>query len=353
MANGLVERGIECEVLTASEPGAPDHGIEHGIEVTRCASPITIASTPLPPGLPRALAASRADIVHLHYPWPPGEVAYWRGGRGRPLVVTVHCEVVRQQRIARWLAPLTRTVLSQASAILVTSDHMRHVAILEPFADRIETVLLGVDLDRFRPTVSNDADPLGDLTHPRIAFVGRLRHYKGLALLGPVLKRLVARGFTDAQLVVIGDGPERGRLEASLELAGVRDRATLLGEVSDSELVATLAACDAAVLPSTSRAEAFGIAIAEAQACGLPAVVTDVGTGTVLTVRDGVSGKVVEAGNVEAIADGLAWCVEPAHRATLREAARAHAERTLSAKAMVDNVIAVYQRISGTDQRHV
>ena len=79
----------------------------------------------------------------------------------------------------------------------------------------------------------------------------------------------------------------------------------LAGAVDEDELVALLAAGDCFVMSSTSRAESFGIAVAEAQAMGLPAVVTDTGSGTVEAVEDGVTGIVVPPSDPAALAAGI------------------------------------------------
>jgi glycosyltransferase involved in cell wall biosynthesis len=338
----LAERGVVAEVLCAQPGGAPWHETRHRVHVRRCATPITLASTPLPPGLPWAVWRSGADIIHLHVPWPPGEVAGWLAGRGRPLVVTVHCEVVRHLRLARLLAPLTQQMMAAAARILVTGAFMVDAPFLAAHRARVQIIPLGVDLEHFRPNPSCP-DPLPDVPHPRVIFVGRLRHYKGLAVLAAALARLPR-----VELVVAGDGPERGTLEAALRHHECRDRARLLGEVDDDRLLQLLQTADAAVLSSTSNAEAFGVAIAEAQGCGVPAVTTDVGTGTVQTVSDGVSGRIVSPNDPQALADALAWCLDPVHAPARRAAARAHAEATLCARRMAAAVHRVYEEIIGS-----
>jgi len=332
----LTARGARAEVLCVREAGTVAVEERHGVNVHLCTSLVTLASAPLPPLLPWALRRSRAEIVHLHLPWPPGEVAWLLGGRRRPLIVTVHCEAVRQARIASLLAPLTQRVLGAASRILVTGAFMREAPFLAAHRGRVLVVPLGVDLDRLRPDPTV-RDPLPEVAHPRLLFVGRLRHYKGLDVLAAALARL-----PQAQLVVVGDGPERDAFEAALCANGCRERAHLLGDVDDERLLRLLQTADAAVLPSTSRAEAFGVAIAEAQACGVPAVTTDVGTGTQQTVADGVSGRVVPPNNATALAEGLAWCLDPPHAAARRAAARQHAEARLCAQRMTDTIVGVY-----------
>jgi len=335
----LVERGVTAEVLCAQARGAARQETRHGVYVRRCAAPLTVAATPLPPGLPWAVRRSRADIIHLHLPWPPGEVAWWLGGGARPLVVTVHCEAVRQARLVHLLAPLTQRVLAAAGRILVTGAFMREAPFLDAHRSRVQVVPLGVDLDYFRPNPSG-ADPLPHVAHPRVIFVGRLRHYKGLPVLAAALARL-----STAHLVVVGEGSERQKLEAALRARGCRGRAHLLGEVSDDLLLQLMQTADAAVLPSTSKAEAFGVAIAEAQSCGVPAVTTNVGTGTAQTVADNISGRVVPPNDPVALADALAWCLDPAHARARGAAARAHAEATLCARRMADTIHRIYDEL--------
>lgn len=333
----LGSRGCHCEVLCTRRPGTAANEVRSGVTVRRSTSPLTLASTPLPPGLPRALAQSQARLVHLHYPWPPAEVAWLLGGRKRPLVVSVHCEVVRYPGVARLLSPLTQRVLAAADSILVSSPALARIPLLARHQRRVHVVPLGVDIEHFRPD-PECPDPLPGVPRPRILFVGRLRHYKGLLLLAEVLARL-----PNAQLVVVGEGPERDRLEGSLRAHGCRDRAHLLGEVAEDRLLALMQSSDAAVLPSTSRAEAFGLAIAEAQSCGLPAVTTEIGTGTGLTVENHVSGKIVPP-TAPALSAALDWCLDPEHAATRRAAARAHAVACLDAERMVTQVLATYER---------
>jgi rhamnosyl/mannosyltransferase len=332
--------GVTASVLCARAPGEAATSCDGPVAVHRCLAPLTLASTPLPPALPRALHQHPADLVHLHLPWPPGEVAWLLGGRRRPLAVTVHCEPVRQARLARWLRPLTDAVLRAAGRIFVTGTFMRTAPALAAHRARVQVIPLGVDLDRWHPDASAP-DPLPDVPRPRIVFVGRLRHYKGLPVLAAALAQL-----PQAHLVIVGDGPERAACVGALQAAGCAGRAHLLGDVADDHLRRIYQTADAAVLTSTSRAEAFGLAIAEAQACGVPAVTTAVGTGTEQTVADGRSGRVVPPNDPAATAAALAWCLDPAHTSARRAAARAHAETHLCARRMTAAVCAAYAEIA-------
>jgi glycosyltransferase involved in cell wall biosynthesis len=341
----LAERGVSAEVLCASVAGAPRRERRGAVNVTRCVRMATIASSPLPPLLPWALRRSAADVVHLHYPWPPGELAYVLGGRKRHLVVTIHCEVVRHARLARWLNPLTQRILAAAGRIVVTGSFMQEADLLAPHRGRVRVVPLGVDLDYFKPEPAA-RDPIPQVPHPRILFVGKLRYYKGLPVLAAAMARL-----PEAHLVVAGEGPELPAFERALRENQCRGRSHLLGEVDGETLRRLYQTADAAVLPSTSKAEAFGIAVAEAQACGVPAVITNVGTGTAQTVNDGVSGRVIPPRDPVALATALAWCLEPGRSAALRLAARTHAERDLCARRMVATVQQLYEEVVRSSPR--
>jgi rhamnosyl/mannosyltransferase len=230
-------------------------------------------------------------------------------------------------------------VLGLAKRIILTGPFMKDQPLVAPHASRARVIPLGVDLEVFCPRDSGP-DVLAGVGRPRVLFVGRLRYYKGLSVLAAALCQL-----EHAQLVVVGDGPERGELEASLQAHNCRDRAHLLGEIDNAALPRVFRAADVAVLASTSNAEAFGLSIAEAQACGVPAVTTDVGTGTAQTVADGVSGRIVTPGDPRALAEAISWCLDPTRAPALRAAARRHAEEHLCARRMAAAVHELYVQV--------
>lgn len=341
----LASRGVATTVLCSRLADQPKRELRNGVDIQRCTAPVEILSTPLPPGLPLALRRCPADLVHLHSPWPPAELAYWLAGRRRPLVVSVHCEAVRYPGVAALVSPLTQRVLGTARAIVVGSEPLAEIAALARHRDRVVVLPYGVDLEHFRPD-PHTPDPLPAVARPRVLFVGRLRHYKGLDVIAAALAQL-----PDVRLVVIGDGPSRTDFERALAAYGCADRAHLLGEIDDAALVRQFQHADAAVLASTSRAEAFGLSIAEAQACGVPAVTTELGTGTARTVDAGRSGRVVAPRDPRALADALRWCLRAEGRAERRAAARDHAERSLGATAMADRTLALYREITSNRKR--
>jgi rhamnosyl/mannosyltransferase len=173
---------------------------------------------------------------------------------------------------------------------------------------------------------------------PFLLFVGKLRYYKGLDVLLQALTTL-----PQAQLVVVGDGPMRGTWQALAQALGLAGRVTFVSEVAETTLLAYYAAAALLVLPSTSRAEAFGTVLLEAMAAGLPVISTAVATGTSWVNQDGVTGYVVPANNVEALAHAIRLLLsDAARRQRMGVAARERVAAAFTLTTMARQVATVY-----------
>ena len=166
--------------------------------------------------------------------------------------------------------------------------------------------------------------------------MGRFRHYKGVDVL------LRAMRAIDAP-VAGGRRPYGADLARQAEAEGLLGKVTFGGEFSDEELVAAYHAADVFVLPSTNRAEAYGIVQMEALACGLPVVCTELGTGTSFVNQDGVTGSVVPPGDLTRWPRHLALLDNAALRRTMASAAIARARAEFSKEAMLTRIVAFYQ----------
>lgn len=151
--------------------------------------------------------------------------------------------------------------------------------------------------------------------------VGRLVHVKGFDLLVGALPGVLAAVPT-ARVVLVGDGPERGALEAQARALGVGSRLTLTGATDD--VASLLAAADVCAAPS--RNEGMGRVLVEAMVLGIPVVGTAVG-GIPAVIGDDEAGLVVPAADTPALAGALALLGrDVALRRKLGEAARERAE---------------------------
>ena len=109
----------------------------------------TVASTPLSLALPWQLLRQRPDVVHLHYPYPVGEVCQWLLRRGQVTVLSYHADIVRQASILRLYKPLLRRVLRWVDAIVIGSPPMRGGAFLGEHQAKLRLIPYGISLDSF------------------------------------------------------------------------------------------------------------------------------------------------------------------------------------------------------------
>ena len=124
------------------------------------------------------------------------------------------------------------------------------------------------------------------------------------------------------------------------------DRIRFQGAVPDDELVALYHACDLFVLPSVTRAEAFGMVQLEAMACGKPVVSTDLPSGVPWVNRHGESGLVVPPGDADALRDAMAALVtDAALRHRLGTGALQRARTEFTAVRMAERTVALYEEI--------
>lgn len=134
---------------------------------------------------------------------------------------------------------------------------------------RIEIVSEGVDAGTFntRANPSRVRSKFGE--KKTILYVGSLTKNKGVNLLIDALA-VVRKSIDDAQLIIVGDGPLREKLQQQVALLGLRNAVHFVGFIADEELPAFYAACD--LFATASTVEGFGLTLLEAMASGKPIV---------------------------------------------------------------------------------
>lgn len=274
----------------------------NGVRVIRAGRLAAPASTPLSLSLPLALARERPDITHLQFPYPVGEVAQWLFGRGRPCVLSYQSDVVRQRRLLRLYRPAMQRVLASVDRILVSSpNYLESSSTLQPYRHKCTVVPLGIDQ---RPFLEVDGQRVQALRErygpgPLLLFTGVLRYYKGLSYL------LEAMPSVRGTLLVVGEGPMGDEWRAQAEALGLGARVVFVGAASDDDLPAYYRAADLFVLPASERSEAYGLVLVEALTSGLPAVTTELGSGTSYVNRHGETGLVVPPRDAPALARAI------------------------------------------------
>jgi glycosyltransferase involved in cell wall biosynthesis len=205
----------------------------------------------------------------------------------------------------------------------------------------------GVDLQLWHQKGS--AATVLNSTSPRFVFVGRLVDWKAVDLLLEAFARASAR--VHMRLLVIGDGPERARLEelagrlglTSVVQSGEPSACTFSGWMSQADCAACLRASDVLVLPSLR--EAGGAVVLEAMAAQLPVIAT--AWGGPMDYLDKSCGLLIEPASREAFIEGLSnamlqLALNPEQRLAMGRAGRLKAERQFDWQAKVDRILQLY-----------
>jgi glycosyltransferase involved in cell wall biosynthesis len=173
---------------------------------------------------------------------------------------------------------------------------------------------------------------------PTVGIVSRLARAKGYVYLLDAVPELVTR-FPGVRFVIVGDGPERGPLEAKVEASGVADNVIFAGHRTDIDRI--LCAFDVFACPSL--AEGMPYSVMEAMRAGLPIVASRVG-GLPELLADGEAGVLVEAGDHKALAAAICDLLsDEAARATLGAAAHARVSEAFSLESMIDCTERVFE----------
>lgn len=333
VADEAARRGHEVEIHVAGVRHSRREVLANGVVVHRHREWGRLLSSPLSPALAAGVRTTVGDVLHVHMPNPVGELGAWRSRGSVPMVASFHSRLGRQRFLEPMYGPLRRAVLRRASIVIVSSEPMARTFEVADFAGKVEILPYGVS-PRLVPLASGHVHDDGLL---RLLFVGRLVYYKGLDVLLRAIAR--TRGCT---LTIVGVGPLRPELERLRLDLGLGDLVRFAGSVTDDELRGVYATHDVFVLPSNSRAESFGLAMVEAMTSGLPAISTEVGTGTGWVNIDGESGLVVPPGDVDALAAAIARLRSPELRAALGAGARSRAGELFSFERHCDRLFDIY-----------
>jgi glycosyltransferase involved in cell wall biosynthesis len=238
----------------------------------------------------------------------------------------------------RWTVPLATHVVAVSERVAAYAA--REFRIPE---DRLTTIVNGVDLERFRPSA-----PTRDPRTPVVGCTARLSAENDHATLLRAFARL-GQQWPNAQLLLVGRGPEEAALRALTEGLGVGGRICFAGEHAD--VAPWLARMD--VYAQASRLAGISNSILEAMATALPVVATRVG-GTPEVVVHGETGFLVPPGNPAALADALGTLLaNPAMALACGRAGRARAEAHFGASAMLQRVEALLDQLVRRELRLV
>jgi glycosyltransferase involved in cell wall biosynthesis len=288
--------------------------------------------------LGRMLAqGQRFDLIDAHYFYPDGVAAVWLGRRFHlPVVVTARGSDVTQ--LPNYPIPrrLLRQAIQTADGLIAVSAALKTALVgLGADAARVEVLRNGVDTALFHPMDRNAARSRLGLSRPTLISVGLLVERKGHHRVIEAMRLL-----PDHELLILGEGGERARLEGLIDRHGLGDRVRLLGSRPHAELPFFYSAADALVLASSR--EGWANVLLEAMACGTPVVASPI-PGNPEVVRSPEAGMIAPENSPDGIAAGVrALFAAPRDRV----ATRAYAER-FGWAATTEGQLALFRRVLG------
>ena len=353
LSEGLVEHaGARVRALVSNEGRERLEETIGGVSVVRLPRQLALSSAPVAAGLPGALrdemrrqgphGPQPPDVIHLHSPYPWGELSFLQVSPDVPSVVLYHSDIVRQKRLLAAYRPFLERFLDRVDLIVTSSPNIvRGSELLAPRAEKCRVAPFGLPAQRLvaTPAVLRRAAELRAARAGRgiVLFVGRLVYYKGVDVL------VRAMLGVDADLVLIGRGPLEAELRELASAGGIAARVTFLPPQGEDELSAWYHAADVFCLPSVARSEAFGLVQIEAHAAGTPVVSTDLPTGVPYANPHGVTGFTVPPGDALALAAALNRLLgDDELRSRLGAQAQARARRELTIPRMVAGTLDVY-----------
>jgi teichuronic acid biosynthesis glycosyltransferase TuaC len=247
------------------------------------------------------------DIIHSHFADHAGFAGVITSKMLRkPFVLTAHgYDVYYNKKLGYGLGShlltrfLTRFILKMPDRITVASEALkRHLKTWNVDPKRVEIISNGINLD----CVKNNISPPKRFKDCQVVLtVTRLIPLKNVEYVLEAMPYVVEK-FPDVQYIVVGDGPEREKLERIADKRGLANNVKFVGELKHNELPRYYSMADVFVLPSVH--EGFGIVKLEAFAFGVPVIVTD-GGGAVEGVSHWENGFIVPLNQPKKLAEAI------------------------------------------------
>lgn len=310
----------------------------------------------------RAVQNFKPDIVHFHTMGQLSPAALFAVGK-TPATLTVHGPEEYTKSLLEWYLPphafkrqhVSRNNLTllgylyynyhayiqrplyvwgfrkKLQYLVAPSKYMTTVLTHEKYKVSIKQLYNGIPLPKNKPIVREN----------RLVYVGRLERVKGVHVLLDAMVE-VAKSVPDVQLEIIGDGLARGELEAQVVANKIQKHVVFHGWVDNKLALGMYYKSKASVIPSIWPENLPTVCI-EALAAGRPVVGTNTG-GIPELIKDGKTGRIVPADNIEALSEALIWILKHKNLARLSEAA-SESMQIFSTKDFIDRIVSLYKGI--------
>ncbi|MCQ1535092.1 glycosyltransferase family 4 protein [Methanosarcina sp. KYL-1] len=236
----------------------------------------------------------KIDLINTHWLLPQGLIgAICHKLFGIPHVTTVHGSDINTIKKSKILRRICVFIIKNSNWITTNSNYTKELILsIDPSAgEKVSIVPIGVDINFLQQGRILQEMHQKD---SKILSVGRLVESKGVDVLILAMKEVVIK-FPDVKLFIVGDGPERNKLETLVENLNLNENVVFVGSVEHSLLPSLYASSDIFVLPSQNIGgivEGLGVVLLEAMACGTPVIGSDIG-GIKDIIIDGYNGFLV------------------------------------------------------------
>ena len=293
------------------------------------------------------------DLLHVHYAIPHSVSALLArqmlASRGRrlPFVTTLHGTDITLVGLDRSYLPITRYSIQESDGVTSISTYLKDKTVTDFGISRpIEVIPNFVNCDVYTPIADAElrSKERAKFAQPDEAILIHLSNFRPVKRVVDVVKVFsqVVRELP-AQLILIGDGPDRSAAEWLAHDLKINDRIHVLGKQDRVNELLPLA--DLMIMPSSL--ESFGLAALEAMACKVPSIATRVG-GVPELIEDGVTGLLFPVGNVEEMAAGaISLLKDRARFEAMRDAARKDAQKRFCASLVLPKYVKYYEQILG------
>jgi N-acetyl-alpha-D-glucosaminyl L-malate synthase BshA len=291
------------------------------------------------------------DLLHVHYAIPHSVSALLArqmlAARGRrlPFVTTLHGTDITLVGLDRSYLPIIRYAIQESDGVTSISSYLKEKTIEDFGVTRgIEVVTNFVNCDVYTPIKDEAARAAArlKLAKPDEAILMHLSNFRPVKRVLDVVKVFaqVAREVP-AQLVLVGDGPDRSAAEWLAHDLGIHSRIHFMGK--QDRVNELLPLTDLMLMPS--ELESFGLAALEAMACKVPSIATRVG-GVPELIDDGVTGLLYPVGDVDAMAAGaIGLLKDRARLEAMREAGRKTAQQRFCSSLVVPHYVRYYEQV--------
>lgn len=290
---------------------------------------------------------AKQDKPHIIFTTENALACFWSGAlrklRLAPrLVIGFHTTRLQKKSVG----VATRFAAPSADRLIALSPSHQHYweGITRCPPEKFQIIPNGINLSRFHPAedrLQARAEAGLPTDCPVVGLIAHLKPVKNLPLFVEVANRVLAAG-EKAHFVIVGDGSEREPILAEIERRGLQAHFTLPGATSDP--AAWHQRFDFLLL--TSHSEAMPLTILEANACGAPAVATDVG-GVRDVILQGETGFYSPAGEAEPLTQYLLQLIrDPALRQRMGETARQRAIQEYSLEGMLQRYSRLFEELA-------